>query len=179
MSRIGKLPLTIPAQVQVQIQGSTCIVNGPKGTLNLIIPQGVTVEVKDTTVFVQVAEGDEIAAPLHGTIRTQLSNMIKGVVDGYQKELELQGVGYRVSMKGKNLNLSLGFSHPIEFPAPEGIVFTVPSETQIVVSGIDKSLVGRTTSTIRAMKKPEPYKGKGVRLKGEYVVRKEGKKAAK
>ena len=105
--------------------------------------------------------------------------MIKGVVDGYQKELELQGVGYRVSMKGKNLNLSLGFSHPIEFPAPEGIVFTVPSETQIVISGIDKSLVGRTTSTIRAMKKPEPYKGKGVRLKGEYVVRKEGKKAAK
>lgn len=179
MSRIGKVPLTIPAQVQIEMKGDLCIVNGPKGTLKFQIPTGVSVEIKDATLLVSVPEGDEDLAELHGTIRTQLGNMVKGVVEGYQKELELQGVGYRVNMKGQDLNLALGFSHPIVFPAPEGIVFTVPSETMIIISGIDKGLVGRTTSTIRAMKKPEPYKGKGVRFKGEHVVRKEGKKAAK
>lgn len=179
MSRIGKLPLAIPAQVQVQIQNGVCTVNGPKGSLQFKIPEKITVEVKDNTVFVSIQNEHVASGYLHGTVRTQLGNMVKGVVDGYQKELELQGVGYRVNMKGTNLNLALGFSHPIEFPAPVGIVFTVPSETMIVINGIDKALVGRTAATIRALKKPEPYKGKGVRLKGEYVPRKEGKKAAK
>ena len=179
MSRIGKVPLPIPAQVQIQIQNNQCIVSGPKGSLQFTIPQGVSIEVKDNAVFVNTNDDHDSAGQLHGTVRSQLGNMVKGVVDGYQKELEIQGVGYRVSMKGKNLNLSLGFSHPIEFPAPEGVIFTVPSETQIVITGIDKALVGRTAATLRALKKPEPYKGKGVRLTGEYVARKEGKKAAK
>lgn len=179
MSRIGKLPLAIPAQVQVQVQNGVCTVNGPKGSLQFTIPEQIIVEVKDNTVHVQVKSQEDMTGYLHGTVRTQISNMVKGVVDGYMKELELQGVGYRVNMKGPNLNLALGFSHPIEFPAPQGIVFTTPSETMIVINGIDKALVGRTAATIRALKKPEPYKGKGVRLKGEYVARKEGKKAAK
>ncbi|MBI4835761.1 MAG: 50S ribosomal protein L6 [Candidatus Abawacabacteria bacterium] len=178
MSRIGKVPLPLPAQVQLQVQNNVCIVSGPKGSLQFTLPAGVTISTKDNIVLVEIVN-QELAGSLHGTVRTQLGNMVKGVVDGYQKELEIQGVGYRVSMKGKNLNLSLGFSHAIEFPAPEGIVFSVPNETQIVITGVDKALVGRTAATIRQMKKPEPYKGKGVRLKGEYVARKEGKKAAK
>lgn len=180
MSRIGKLPITIPAQVQVQSQNNTVTVTGPKGSLQFVIPTGVTVAVADGHVTVtRNDDQDPIAARLHGTVRTNINNMIKGVVSGYEEKLEIQGVGYRVALKGTNLNLSLGFSHPIDFPAPAGIVFTVPNETQITITGIDKNLVGLTAAKIRSFKKPEPYKGKGVRYAGEYVVRKEGKKAAK
>ncbi len=180
MSRIGKLPLKIPAQVQVQLQNTTVVVTGPKGTLQFIVPAGVTVAIADGQVTVtRNDDQDPTAARLHGTVRTCIGNMIKGVVDGYEEKLEIQGVGYRVSLKGTNLNLSLGYSHAIDFPAPTGIIFTVPNETSIVVTGIDKNLVGLTAAKLRSFKKPEPYKGKGVRYAGEYVPRKEGKKAAK
>lgn len=180
MSRIGKLPITIPAQVQVQIKDNVVFATGPKGNLQFTIPASVTVVITDGQVIVtRNDDQDPTAARLHGTVRTSINNMIIGVVDGYKEQLEIQGVGYRVALKGANLNLSLGYSHAIDFPAPTGIVFTVPNETQIVITGTDKNLVGLTAAKIRSLKKPEPYKGKGVRYAGEHVVRKEGKKAAK
>ncbi len=180
MSRIGKLPLTIPAQVQVQLQNNTVVVSGPKGTLTKVIPQSVTVEIKDGQVIVtRDSDTNPLSAKLHGTVRSMVGNMIKGVSEGFLENLEIQGVGYRVNLKGADLNLSLGYSHPILITPPQGVVFTVPSETAITISGIDKAVVGQIAATIRSLKKPEPYKGKGVRYKGEYVVRKEGKKAAK
>lgn len=179
MSRIGKKPLKIPSQVQIQIQDQKVTVTGPKGTLYFTIPEYIKVDVKDNEVLVTRTNEEKLSSLLHGTIRTQISNMISGVLEEYKKELEIQGVGYRASLKGKNLNLSLGFSHPIEISAPEGIVFSVPSETQIIITGANKNLVGQTAAKLHSLKKPEPYKGKGIRYVGEYVARKEGKKAAK
>lgn len=179
MSRIGKKPLPIPAQVQVQVQDQKVTVTGPKGSMSFVVPALIKVETKDNEIWVSRVDENTDSNVLHGTVRTQINNMIKGVLEEYKEELEIQGVGYRASLKGKNLNLSLGFSHPIEISAPEGIVFSVPSETQVIITGINKNLVGQTAAKLRSLKKPEPYKGKGVRYVGEYVARKEGKKAAK
>ncbi len=179
MSRIGKKPILIPAQVQVQVQDQKVTVTGPKGTMSFAVPEHIQIEVKDNQLWVSRTDEEKSSSVLHGTVRTQINNMIKGVVDEYKEELELQGVGYRANLKGTNLNLSLGFSHPIEISAPEGIVFSVPSETQIIITGINKNLVGQIAAKLRSLRKPEPYKGKGIRYLGEYVARKEGKKAAK
>ena len=179
MSRIGKKPLPIPPLVQVQVQGQKVTVTGPKGTLSLNVPESVKVEIKDNHVIVDRANEEKMSSLMHGTMRTQINNMVKGVLEEYKEALEIQGVGYRANLKGKNLNLSLGFSHPIEISAPEGIVFSVPSETQVVIMGVSKDLVGETAAKIRSLRKPEPYKGKGISYTGEYVARKEGKKAAK
>ncbi len=179
MSRIGKKPLPIPAQVQIQIQGQKVTVTGPKGTLTLDVPENIKVESKDNQILVGRVNEEKLSSFMHGTIRTQINNMISGVVEEYKEALEIQGVGYRANLKGKNLNLALGFSHPIEISAPEGIVFSVPSETQVIIMGVNKTLVGQTAAKIRSLRKPEPYKGKGIRYAGEYVARKEGKKAAK
>lgn len=178
MSRIGKKPITIPKDVKVQIQDGYIYVEGPKGKLNRPLSHRINLEVKDDLLFVKRVSDIKFDRALHGLTRTLIFNMIKGVTEGYTKELEIIGVGFRAQVQGNNLNMQLGFSHPVNFPIPEGIKIETPKQTQIVVRGVDKEKVNEIASEIRAVYPPEPYKGKGVRYAGEYVKKKVGKAQA-
>ena len=175
MSRIAKSPIEVPKGVEFNIKGGAVEVKGPKGNLALQLHPGVRLE-KDEDSYVVKAAGDG-DVPMAGTFRSLVNNMVVGVSEGFEKKLTLVGVGYRAQAQGKTLNISLGFSHPIEYEAPEGITIEAPSQTEIVVKGCDKQRVGQVASEIRAFRPPEPYKGKGVRYSDERVVRKEAKKA--
>ena len=180
MSRIGDRKLTIPEKVNVEVLNDFITVKGPKGELTRKVPKNVIVNVKDNEVTVEIKnEKDKDAGVLQGTLNSHIQNMIEGVTEGYKKELELVGIGYRASMTGTKLTLSVGYSHPVEFDIEEGLTVETPRVTQIIISGTDKQRVGELASNIRATRKPEPYKGKGIRYKGEHVRRKEGKTAAK
>lgn len=175
MSRVGKRPIAIPSNVKVSLQDNTIHVEGPKGKLEFKVPEGISVEVGDDKVIVRRLKDEKKYRALHGTTRAIINNMVIGVTQGFQKELEIVGVGYRAQVRGKSLTLQLGFSHPIEYPIPEGITIETPSPTNIVVKGIDKQKVGQVAAEIRSFYPPEPYKGKGIRYKGEYVRKKAGK----
>jgi large subunit ribosomal protein L6 len=176
MSRIGKLPITVPSGVDVQIDGRTVTFKGPKGTLSHTVIEPITVERDDDGVIQLKRPDDERRSKaMHGLSRTLVNNLVVGVTAGYEKKLEIHGVGYRVALKGSTLEFALGFSHPVAIPAPEGITFTVETPTRFSVSGINKQLVGETAANIRKLRKPDPYKGKGVRYAGEVIRRKVGK----
>jgi large subunit ribosomal protein L6 len=184
MSRIGRKPIPVPGGVTVSIEPDVVRVNGPKGELSERIPRDITVEQRDgdagdaerQLVVRRPTDRGEHRA-LHGLTRSLVANMVQGVTDGYQKVLEIQGVGYRAQLKGKGLELALGYSHPVSIAAPEGIEFELLTPTRIVVRGISKQLVGEVAANIRKQRPPEPYKGKGIRYEGEYVARKVGKRA--
>ncbi|HMO11004.1 MAG TPA: 50S ribosomal protein L6 [Actinotalea sp.] len=175
MSRIGKVPVPVPAGVDVSIDGAVVTVKGPKGTLTHTVPSPIAVAQSDGTLVVTRPDDERVSRSLHGLTRTLLANLVTGVTEGYAKKLEIVGTGYRVAAKGTDLEFALGFSHPVVVAAPDGISFTVESPTKFTVSGIDKQLVGETAANIRKIRKPEPYKGKGVRYAGEQVRRKAGK----
>ena len=176
MSRIGKTPVPIPTSVEIGIDGANIEVKGPKGSLNLVLTEGISLTQEDESLVVHRENDERQSKALHGLMRSLINNMIIGVTEGYSKQLELVGVGYRVQAKGKtNLEFQLGFSHPVNVSAPEGIEFDVPSPTELNISGIDKQMVGQVAADIRALKKPEPYKGKGIRYAGEHIIRKAGK----
>ena len=177
MSRIGKQPIAIPAKVKVEVKGQTVHIEGPKGKLDWELPRRTSLKVQDGKVVVSRQGDDAQAKALHGLSRALVNNMVKGVSEGYSKKLELVGVGYRAALQGKDLNLTLGFSHPVVFKAPEGITIEVPVQTEIFVKGADKQRVGEVAAKIRAFRPPEPYKGKGVRYSGEHITLKEAKKA--
>jgi len=178
MSRIGLKSIPVPSGVEVSVSGTTCKVKGPKGELTNEIPDVITVSIEEGTVNVARANDERQSKALHGLTRQLIANNIIGVADGYTKALEIVGVGYRAQAQGSNkLDMALGFSHPVVFEAPEGISFATPSQTRIEVSGIDKQLVGQVAANIRKLRKPEPYKGKGIRYEGEHVRRKAGKSA--
>ena len=176
MSRIANNPVIIPAGVEVQLTGNDVQIKGAKGQLSLTMHDLVNIQQEDKQLTLAALNNSQEAKALAGTFRSLIQNMVIGVSDGFTKELELQGVGYRAQMRGATLNLSLGFSHPIEYAAPKGIDIETPSQTQVVVKGIDKQLVGQVCAEIRAFRPPEPYKGKGVRYLNEHVKRKEAKK---
>ncbi|MGH3773762.1 MAG: 50S ribosomal protein L6 [Pseudonocardiaceae bacterium] len=176
MSRIGKQPITVPAGVDVVVDGRTVTVRGPKGTLSHTVPEPITVyRDQDGTLLVQRPDDERRSKSLHGLSRTLVNNMVLGVSQGYEKRMEIHGVGYRVMAKGSDLEFSLGFSHPVPVKAPEGISFTVESPTRFSVAGISKQTVGEVAATIRKLRRPDPYKGKGVRYAGEKIRRKVGK----
>ena len=177
MSKIGKKPIDIPAGITVSADSNNVAVKGSKGELSVTVDSIIKVEVKDNKVVLSLKKETKKANALWGLSRSLIANMIYGIEKGYEKELELQGVGYKVAQKGNDLELNLGFSHPVNFKAPEGIEFKI-EKNKITISGIDKQLVGQVTADIRSLKKPEPYKGKGIRYVGEQVRRKVGKKAA-
>lgn len=180
MSRIGKLPVTIPAGVEIKISDDNLVtVKGPKGELQEQISNLITVEVKDGVLSVTRANDSKEARSAHGLSRTLINNMVQGVTEGFAKKLQLLGVGYKAEKKGNTLVMNLGYSHPVEMPDPEGIKTEVTSPTEVTVSGISKALVGNYAANIRKWRKPEPYKGKGIRYEGEVVRRKEGKAGAK
>ena len=179
MSRIGKQPITIPDGVEVKIDGNKVSVKGPKGTLEKEFNPSMKVEINNNQVIVTRPNDEAINRSLHGLTRTLINNMITGVKEEFKKELEINGVGYRVAKQGNNLNLTLGYSHPIIFEAPAGITFDVPNQNQIIVRGIDKELVGQTAAVIRTKRLPEVYKGKGIKYADEVIRRKEGKTGKK
>ena len=175
MSRIGKLPIPVPSGVTATIEGQSVTIAGPKGTLSLNIAEPISVKQEDGSLIVTRPNDEAPAKALHGLTRTLVSNMVTGVTEGYTKTLELVGTGYRVTAKGQDLEFALGYSHPITVKAPEGISFAVENPTKFSVVGIDKQLVGETAANIRKLRKPEPYKGKGVRYENEVIRRKAGK----
>jgi large subunit ribosomal protein L6 len=177
MSRIGRKPINVPDGVNVELAPGRVAVKGPKGELAQVVSADMTVEQSDgaLTVARPTDRGEHRA--LHGLTRSLIANMVEGVTDGFEKRLEIQGVGYRAALKGRNLELALGYSHPVSVEAPEGIEFEVPQPTEIIVRGIDKQLVGQVAADIRKRRPPEPYKGKGIRHSGEHVARKVGKRA--
>ncbi len=175
MSRIGRNPIAVPAGVEVVINDSLVTVKGTKGELSHTVAAPITVAVEDGQIVVTRPDDERASRSLHGLTRTLIANMVQGVTEGYKKELEITGTGYRVVAKGKDLEFALGFSHPVLVQAPEGIEFTVESQTKFTVHGIDKQLVGETAARIRKLKKPEPYKGKGIHYVGETIRRKVGK----
>jgi large subunit ribosomal protein L6 len=177
MSRIGKQPIEIPDGVDVEVAPGTVKVKGPKGELSQAVSRDMKVGVENGTLTVERPTDRGEHRALHGLTRSLIANMVEGVTQGYERRLEIQGVGYRAQLKGKALEMSLGFSHPVTVEAPEGIEFEVPQPTEVVVRGIDKQLVGETAARIRKRRPPEPYKGKGVRYAGEHVSRKVGKRA--
>ena len=180
MSRIGKIPVTVPSGVTVAIADRMISVKGSRGSLSRVIPGDIMVREEGTTIIVERPNDERMSRALHGLTRSLVNNMVMGVSAGFTKELEIQGVGYRASApNSKRLELALGFSHPVFVDAPEGIDFEVPTPTRIIVKGIDKELVGQVAANIRKIRKPEPYKGKGVRYQGEIVRRKAGKAAKK
>ena len=180
MSRIGKAPIAVPGGVDINIADGAVTVKGPKGTLSRTIPGAITVRRDEGNLLVERPDDARENRSLHGLTRTLVSNMVVGVTDGFTKELEIIGVGYRAEAQGPTtLRLALGFSHPVVVNAPEGITFETPSQTRIIVKGIDKEVVGQVAANIRSIRKPEPYKGKGVRYLGEKVLRKAGKTGKK
>jgi large subunit ribosomal protein L6 len=177
MSRIGRKPVAVPDAVTVTIAPGNIAVKGPKGELTQTYSQDMKVSQEDGTILVARPTDRGEHRALHGLTRSLIANMVEGVTDGFEKRLEIQGVGYRAALKGKNLELALGFSHPVSIVAPEGIEFEVPQPTEIIVRGIDKQLVGQVAADIRKRRPPEPYKGKGIRYRDEQVLRKVGKRA--
>lgn len=175
MSRIGRLPIPVPSGVDVKIDGQLVSVKGPKGQLSLTVSEPISAALEDSVIKVTRPSDEGKIRALHGLNRTLIANMVTGVTTGYSKTLEIVGVGYRVQAKGKNLEFSLGFSHPVVIEPPEGISFRVEAPTRFVVEGIDKQVVGETAARIRKLRKPDPYKAKGVRYQGEYIRRKVGK----
>jgi large subunit ribosomal protein L6 len=179
MSRVGLKPISLPAKVAVKVEGNTVQVEGPKGKLDFAVPAGISLKAEDGNVIVSRATEQREHRALHGTVRSIVNNMITGVSTGFVKDLEIHGVGLRAAVKGSDLDLSLGRSHPLLHPIPSGLTVTVNENTKIKVEGIDKQLVGQFAAEVRAFYKPEPYKGKGVRYVGEKVRRKEGKSVGK
>jgi large subunit ribosomal protein L6 len=179
MSRIGKKPITIPSGVKVALDGDTVNVQGPKGKLSKGVPPGVKVDVGADLITVALADPAQKNTSMLGLARTLISNMVDGVTGGFEKTLEINGVGYRADLKGKVLNLALGYSHPIEYPLPDGIEIAIEKQTKITVRGIDKELVGATAAKIRSFREPEPYKGKGIKYSDERIIRKAGKAGKK
>lgn len=179
MSRIGNKPITVPAGVEVTLDGQHITVKGPKGTLERDIHKNMSVTVDGNIVKVARPDDEAFNRSLHGLTRTLISNMIEGVLNEYTRELEINGVGYRAQLKGKNLLLTLGYSHPVEMEAPEGIKFEVPSPNQIIVRGVDKEQVGQVAAVIRTKRPPEVYRGKGIKYVEEHIRRKEGKAGKK
>jgi large subunit ribosomal protein L6 len=178
MSRIGKQPVVIPANVKVSVAGATVHVEGPKGKLDQALPAGITVEVKDGKVLVARPDETSKAKAMHGLARALINNMVNGVTKGFEKELHIEGVGYRAAVAGKKLNLTLGYSHPVEFDIPNGITITVDAQTEVKITGIDRALVGQVAANIRFLREPEVYRGKGIRYKDEHIRRKAGKTAS-
>ncbi|KAA3602998.1 MAG: 50S ribosomal protein L6 [Calditrichaeota bacterium] len=179
MSRIGKLPVEIPTNVSVSVNGNSVTVKGAKGELKLEIHPEISVKFENNILSVGRPSDSKTHKALHGLSRALLSNMVVGVTTGYSKTLEIQGVGYRVELKNGRLILNLGYSHPIVFVPPKGITIETPNQISIIISGVDKEAVGQVAAKIRSLRKPEPYKGKGIRYQGEYIFRKAGKKAGK
>jgi len=177
MSRIGRQPVSIPEGVSIDVKPGEVTVKGPKGELSQRVSRDMKVSVDDGALTVERPTDRGEHRALHGLTRSLIANMVEGVTDGFERRLEIQGVGYRAQLKGKALELALGYSHPVSMPAPEGIEFEVPQPTEVVVRGIDKQLVGETAARIRKSRPPEPYKGKGIRYQGEQVTRKVGKRA--
>ena len=176
MSRIGKKPVELPSGVTATVSGQSIEVKGPKGTRSFKATDDVELKVEDNVVHVNPRGKSKRARQQWGMSRTMVANLVTGVTEGFKKELEIQGVGYRAQMQGNTLKLNLGLSHDVDFVAPEGVTVTAPKQTEVVVEGIDQQLVGEVAANIRAWRKPEPYKGKGIRYKDEFVFRKEGKK---
>jgi large subunit ribosomal protein L6 len=178
MSRVGRSPIPVPSGVDVTIGVGNISVKGPKGTLSRPVPEPITIRQEESTLFVERPDDLRASRSRHGLVRALVNNMVVGVTNGFTKELEIIGVGYRATAAGPNkLDLALGFSHPVSFEAPDGVTFEVPTATRIIVSGIDKEKVGQVAADIRKIRKPEPYKGKGIRYAGERIVRKAGKAA--
>ncbi len=175
MSRVARKPLLLPKGVELKVVGNTVTVKGAKSSLTLDLPSNIKLDLKDAQASI-TEESVKAAPAMSGTTRANLSNMIKGVVEGYSKKLSLVGVGYRAAAQGKKLNLALGFSHPVDYPIPDGITVETPSQTEIIIKGANKQLVGQVAAEIRGYRPPEPYKGKGVRYVGERVILKEAKK---
>ncbi len=175
MSRVAKQPITIAKGVELNVQPDHVSVKGSKGTLSIAKPAGVEINIEDGKA--QVSTNDPLLVPMAGTLRAIVANMVHGVSEGFERKLELVGVGYRAAMQGKDLNLSLGFSHPVLFKTPDGITISTPTQTEILVAGADKQRVGEVAAKIRGFRPPEPYKGKGVKYAGEHIIRKEAKKA--
>ena len=176
MSRIGKKPVEVPKGVTVNVNGQTVSAKGPKGELKFVVNDLCKVAMEEGKVAVKPVDATKAARAQWGMSRTMISNMVAGVANPFSKKLELVGVGYRAALKGTALNLSLGYSHEVDFPVPQGIKVETPKPTEILISGVDKQLVGETAAKIRALRPPEPFKGKGVKYEGEYIFRKEGKK---
>jgi large subunit ribosomal protein L6 len=176
MSRIGKKAVPVPSGVTANIEGQTVKVKGPKGALEVVLPDDVTVKMESGSVKVDPRNETKRARSMWGTSRTLVNNLITGVTKGYEKKLEITGVGYRAALQGKNLQIALGYSHDVIYPIPAGIAITTPKPTEIIVAGIDKQKVGQVAAEIRSFRPPEPYKGKGVKYEGEFIFRKEGKK---
>ena len=175
MSRIGKLPIPVPSGVEIAIDGQSVTVNGPKGSLTHVLAEPITVAQEDGTLTVARPDDERLSKSLHGLSRTLIANMVVGVTTGYTKNLEIVGTGYRVTARGSDLEFALGFSHPVVITPPEGISFRVDAPTRFAVEGIDKQKVGEVAANIRKLRKPDPYKGKGVRYQGEVIRRKAGK----
>jgi large subunit ribosomal protein L6 len=176
MSRIGKKPVELPSGVSASLSGQTVEVKGPKGTRSFTATDDVTITIEDNVIKVDPRGTSKRARQQWGMSRTMVANLVTGVTEGFKKELEINGVGYRAQMQGNTLKLNLGLSHDVDYTAPDGVTVTAPKQTQIVVEGIDEQLVGQVAANIRAWRAPEPYKGKGIRYKDEYIFRKEGKK---
>jgi large subunit ribosomal protein L6 len=177
MSRIGKQPIRIPAGVKIQVDGLTVRAEGPKGKLAQPVPAGLTPRLADGTVVIERSGDDRRVRALHGLARALVANMVTGVKDGFERKLEIVGIGYRAQMQGKSIQLALGYSHPVLFPLPDGVTAEIDRQTAITLRGPDKALLGQTAAKLRALREPDPYKGKGIRYVGEVVRRKVGKKA--
>ncbi len=177
MSKVGKQPISLPSGVEAKVNGNVFECKGPKGSLSVDINEAISVNIADGNIVLERKNEDKLTRAMHGTLRSLINNTVVGVSEGYTKQLEIQGVGYRAQLQGKKLVLNVGFCHTVEIEAPEGITFTCPDQTHIDVAGIDKQAVGQIAAEIRAVRKPEPYKGKGIRYVGEYVRRKAGKSA--
>ncbi len=179
MSRIGKIPVNVPKEAKVTLDNGMIHMKGPKGEMSLKIPEGINVALEDSQLKVTKSVDNKQSRANHGTIRALLVNMVTGVTKGHKKDLEIQGIGFRVQLEGKKLVFSLGFSHPVEFEIPDGVKVTVPNQTSISVEGTDRAFVGQVAAKIKALKPVEPYKGKGIRYVGEHVRRKQGKSVTK
>ncbi|CAN2216600.1 RplF Ribosomal protein L6P/L9E [Candidatus Nanopelagicaceae bacterium] len=179
MSRIGRMPIAVPSGVEISITGQNVAVKGPKGSLAIAVPAPIQVSQADGVITVARPNEERVTRSLHGLSRTLVANMVEGVTNGYSLTINIVGVGYRVAEKGKDLEFQLGYSHPITFPAPEGITYKVESPTKLIISGIDKQLVGETAAKVKKLRKADPYKGKGLRLEGEVIRRKAGKAGKK
>jgi large subunit ribosomal protein L6 len=177
MSRIGKLPIPIPQGVKIQVDGSTVRAEGPKGKLSQPVPSGLTTRVADGTIVIERASDERQVRALHGLARALVANMVHGVKDGFERKLDIVGIGYRAQMQGKNIQLALGYSHPIIFPLPDGVTAEIDKQVAITLRGADKAVLGQTAAKLRALRKPDPYKGKGIKYSGEVIRRKVGKKA--
>ena len=177
MSRIGKQPIPIPQGVKIQVDGATVRAEGPKGKLSQPVPSGLTPRVADGTIVIERASDERHVRALHGLARALVANMVTGVKDGFERKLDIVGIGYRAQMQGKNIQLALGYSHPIIFPLPDGVTAEIDKQVAITLRGADKAVLGQTAAKLRALRKPDPYKGKGIKYANEVIRRKVGKKA--